>query len=598
MNHHIRTRLPGLILFTVLLAVDPAPVPAQPGELDGTFGDGGVTAPLYRHPDRTIPERETFLIRMQGEKIIAVGQDHRFANTFVFPLRRFLKDGSLDTTFGTGGETVLDNSYLDRVGTVRAMTVPDDGSILTAGIVPVPYTAFPERQDIAILKYRPDGKPDETFGLNGMVTTDIGNISNEVYDIALQNDGKILLLWRSYKEENNYDIGLLRYRPNGMLDSTFGADGLVLTDVGGSNDVGYDFLLQKDGKILVAGSTETEFGYTDPLILRYTTNGRLDPAFGSGGIVRPSMIRDQSLNAIALQPDGKILAAGRMFNGFDDDILLFRCNSNGSPDRTFGSEGIVTTDFGNTNITYNWKRGPATNAYDAANALALQKDGRIVVAGYTMSVDNTDLALLRYNADGSPDESFGDGGKVIEGPKVRRHNERDHEHRAYDVLIQPDGNIVIAGTRDRLGSLFLARYRADGSATGSPSIASTDKGKAREDVTEARKETAESVPEQIPAAVAGEVYRGFVADVRITFPEAPGNRLVVEYRLLRDDLLTIDLYDPDGIFVTTLLPSQERMRGEGREEFELEEAIRSGGYLLELKGGEETVIGRVPDRGK
>jgi len=212
------------------------------------------------------------------------------------------------------------------------------------------------------------------------VTTDFGG-SDYGFSVALQPDGKIVVAGYA-----GGDFALARYNSDGALDTSFGSGGKVTTDFGGSyHPDGFSVALQPDGKIVVAGYAGGDFA-----LARYNSDGALDTSFGSGGKVTTDFGGSDAGYSVALQPDGKIVVAG--YAGLD--FALARYNSDGALDTSFGTGGKVTTDF--------------SGGRDVGYSVALQPDGKIVVAGYA----GVDFALARYNSDGALDTSFGSGGKV------------------------------------------------------------------------------------------------------------------------------------------------------------------------------------------
>src|SRR6266853_3860859 len=222
----------------------------------------------------------------------------------------------------------------------------------------------------------------------------------------------------------------------GDLDPTFGTAGMVTTDINRSTDIAQGVAVQADGKLVVVGQTykHNDFSGEDFVVTRYNTDGTLDNSFGSGGRVRtdfPGLAAVPS--SVVIQPDGKIVVAGGAFPNFTflGDFEIVRYNSNGSLDTSFGAGGIVTTSF------------PGQGSY--AFALALQSDGKIIAAGTDFvnfsSEDNsdTDFGLERYNPDGTPDASFGNGGQVTT-------DFDGFNDDAFSVLIQADGKIVAVGS--------------------------------------------------------------------------------------------------------------------------------------------------------
>ena len=228
------------------------------------------------------------------------------------------------------------------------------------------------------------------------MTTAIGT-SDGAGALALQPDGKIVAAGGSVVGGREV-FALARYNREGSLDTSFGSGGTVATAIHGSYAAGVDAIgVQPDGKVVVAG-----YGYTDSteefVLARYNANGSLDTSFGSGGQVRTAIGPEVVANALVLQPDGKIVAAGGSIYGGGGGFALARYNANGSLDTSFGSGGTETTAI-----------GPVE---DNVRALALQPDGRIVAAGYSSTSDSGLLfAVARFDANGSLDTSFGSGAR-------------------------------------------------------------------------------------------------------------------------------------------------------------------------------------------
>lgn len=297
------------------------------------------------------------------------------------------------------------------------------------------------------------GDPDPSFGNSGYVTFDFGERSENVNGIALQPDGKIVVLGTAMNAAGNGDILLLRYTPAGTLDSSFGSGGFVMTGLApSSSDEGYALLLQPDGKIVVGGYTVSGPAGPNALLARYNSNGSLDPSFGANGIVLidfPGM--SESIAGIALQEDGSIVAVGSTCICTDNpwDMVIARYTAQGSLDPSFGAGGVVVTDFDRTD--------------DEAMEVIVQGDGRILVGGYTNDGGVGNVALVRYLASGNLDADFGIGGKLAQ-------RLGDGRSALRDMALQPDGKIVVAadaseyigpsGYATRLG---LARFLPTGS---------------------------------------------------------------------------------------------------------------------------------------
>ena len=238
--------------------------------------------------------------------------------------------------------------------------------------------------------------------------------------VAVQADGKLLAV----RGETGSDFALIRYDANGTLDTAFDGDGKVSTSVTPQTNVGKSAILLPDGAIIAAGYGQTESGF-DFALIKYNTDGSLDPAFGiDGKVITDYGNQSCSAQAVSIQADGKIVVAGSTDNGTTTDFAISRYNPDGSFDTTLGGDGRVTT--------------AVLSGTSIARAVMIQPDGKIVVAGYSNTGSNNDFAVVRYNADGSLDSSFDADGKVTTAVS-------SSDDLAYAVAVQPDGKIIVAG---------------------------------------------------------------------------------------------------------------------------------------------------------
>lgn len=291
---------------------------------------------------------------------------------------------------------------------------------------------------------------DAKFGDGGKVITSFYGRADRVEALALQPDGKIVAAGWATGNDTSRDFALTRYLANGSLDSSFGSNGKVTTVFGAGDDQISAVALQADGKIVVAGRAFTGAGF-DSALARYNPDGSLDTTFDSDGKLIIDFGYSDYASGLVLQSDGKIIFAGRALNSLGySDIAIARLNGDGSLNSGFGNGGIVTTDF--------------FGFHDVANCVALQSDGRIVVAGYAQTIAHdsdrfNDYAVARYHADGSLDSSFDSDGKVTTdffalGDGVRA------------LVLQAGGKIVVNGTVERTAGSYdfgLARYHSNGS---------------------------------------------------------------------------------------------------------------------------------------
>ena len=340
--------------------------------------------------------------------------------------------GALDPSFGDGGIVLTDPG---GNGIAFDLAVLPSGEIVVAGRA---------GNDIALVRYAPDGSLDPAFGEGGIVTTDLGGAEGATA-IAVLPDGKMVVAGVDGFLISN--ILVARYTADGALDPSFGDGGTVITDIT-RGDVASDIGVFPGGEIVVVGSGDI-LGFPDFVLARYTADGALDPSFGDGGIVVTNLQGVDDAYAVGVLPDGKVVVAGRTGDFGRGAIALVRYTVDGTLDPSFGDGGVVTTYIG---------------LDSEARDLVMLSSGEVLVAGRTYDYkieddrDITDFALVRYTADGALDDSFGNGG--IATTDFGRVEEAD----ALGVL--PDGKIAVAGyTREFNTPLFdiaLARYTADG----------------------------------------------------------------------------------------------------------------------------------------
>jgi len=288
---------------------------------------------------------------------------------------------------------------------------------------------------------------DPTFGTGGRVTTAVSPGADTAFAVAIQGDGKIVAAG-STMDYPLSDFALVRYNTDGALDTTFGTGGVVRTDFNGGNDALAAIVIQPDGKIVAAGEASTPPS-TNPhfALARYNANGALDTTFGSGGkvVVNASLTRDH-ISALALQSDGRIVAAGFADNpslpaSDAGDFAVARFTAGGALDTTFGVAGITTVDFIGKN--------------DFANTLLIQPDGTILAAGAMTSPYLQKIALVRLTAAGMLDPGFGTGGKVVA-------TFQGTSDRANALLRQADGRFIVGGNSYASRYYGLARFNPDG----------------------------------------------------------------------------------------------------------------------------------------
>jgi uncharacterized delta-60 repeat protein len=365
-----------------------------------------------------------------------------------------LAGGSLAAA-GPGPQSALKGSETPQVSVdvARSLTVTRDGKPVVVGV-----SRKGSRWLWALARYRAEGRPDPSFGNGGKVLTQFG--SGTAYAVATQADGKLLVAGGGdVDSKGNSGFALARYTVRGHLDPSFGRNGRVLTAFAKIPGDKYSLArviavaLQPDGKIVAAGwSGGVDF--RDFALARYTVRGRLDPSFGQGGKVATALgsQHQAQLGAAALQPDGKIVAVGRALLPTGSATVLARFTTRGELDPSFGQGGRVLTDSGFLD--------------DARTVVIVQPSGKIVVAGSSNGGSGGRFALLRYTAEGKIDPSFGTGGKVTTDVDPGHSCDPLAAPCSVESLLalasEPDGKLVAAGM-GRGPYFALARYSKDGS---------------------------------------------------------------------------------------------------------------------------------------
>ena len=413
-----RTRLTCLLAAAVLSTggtaqaggVAPSPegsvAPTQPPSslfLDPAFGVEGKTT-----TERFGGDRSAMALQPDG-KVVMVG------GTFVdFIMARFDANGQLDTTFGDGGFVTTD-IVPDQQEESLAVAVQPDGGIVLAGYVGFDAT-------FALARYLPDGTLDTTFGDDGKV---MGEVPGRAYAVAVQPDGGIVAAGEATAGRSDpdwSDFVMARFLPDGTLDPAFGEGGVVVTDITGGTNLARNIVVTPDGGIVLSGEPIGDFPGSDHTdIARYAADGQLDAGFGSGGVL--ALAGSRVGQGLALQEDDRLVLVGQAVVAEERRFAVVRLAADGTPDDTFGEGGWVTTDVGDQG--------------DAATAVALDHDGRIVVAGWSGDINN-DFAVVRYLPDGSIDPSFANGGTLTVDFVLL-------PDFAESVAVQPDGMVVLGG---------------------------------------------------------------------------------------------------------------------------------------------------------
>ncbi|MDX2165860.1 MAG: hypothetical protein SF182_02310 [Deltaproteobacteria bacterium] len=396
---------------------------AAPGELDTTFGGSGIV----RTPAGGEDVAYSGVLQADGRIVIAGSATGLPAEHVT--LVRYNSDGSLDSGFGSGG--IVATAVGSGVSRAVAVGVQSDGKLLAAG-----NALIGSFDAIIVVRYLSDGSLDPSFDGDGIASVAVGSRSAQATALVVQPDGRIVVA--GYAQDQ---FALIRLRADGALDPSFGGgDGIVMTDVASGSDDAFALALQPDGKLVAAGWAVTGSNY-DFAVVRYLSDGSLDTSFdGDGKVITSFGTGLDVATSLVVQPDGKIVAVGSAQVGANREAALARYHPNGSLDASFGSGGRVTTALGASN----------------GLGVALQPNGRIVVAGWADVGSWHNVALLRFLPDGSLDPSLQGSGVV----KTRVGAAHD---LGVDLALQPDGKFVVFG-RASNGSnddFVVLRYRGD-----------------------------------------------------------------------------------------------------------------------------------------
>jgi uncharacterized delta-60 repeat protein len=462
------------------------------GSLDTSFGSGGMV-----EVNPPVDHLSGYAVALQSSdgKIVVVGQDFTDPPFHAgFLVQRYNTDGSTDASYGSGGQTTTNfDGARNEPNVVKPLVLPD-GKIVVAGSTSMsldPQCCPAGGEDFGLVEYNHDGSLNTSFGTGGRVTTGFGfspdlNTVSGISLVTIDGTPKILvtgsvvdIVTTPNSATYVYNFGLARYNLDGTLDTSFGTGGEVVINVGynGTNDPNLPYLegvggmtVQSDGKIVVVGTIyvsgqagvfKDDFG-----VVRVNPDGSLDSSFGNGGIVTTDMSPSGNpgtvpsfASTVAIQPNGKIVVGGEANFG---DFALARYDRNGNLDRSFGTDGKVV------------QQDPSGFFFSGIVDMALQPDGKIVAVG-SDSKNSLDFAVVRFTKQGNLDSSFGNGGIVTTDLTPSDSTSGSlNQDTATGVVLQPDGKIIVAGWTTNPGSYIdgsgftppmpaLTRYNTDGS---------------------------------------------------------------------------------------------------------------------------------------
>ena len=403
------------------------------GDLDPTFGIGGIVTNSLIPGNR---EAINDLALQPDGKIVAVGYSTCPDGNEDIALARYTTLGELDSSFGVGG--VVTTSIGITSESAHDVILQPDGKIIVVGYTKINPSMFHLDHDMVMARYTSTGTQDSTFGHQGVVTASLTAGYDQAFAVALQPDNSLVMAGLiSTGSGSDWDIALLRYTEDGILDASFGMSGVVTTSIS-NNDYARDVAVQPDGKIVVVGVCNS----TNWAVVRYDNAGVLDQSFGSGGVICGQWTGGfDRIDGVALQSDGKIVAVGSTGNGLQlpQDVVVARYTITGAYDLSFNGSGWVTTTVGANN--------------DSGSDMAIQPDGKLLASGQTRVTGHSDFLLVRYTSDGQLDASFGISGIVTT-------TMGDPFAVASAIARQADGRIVLAGrtSSTSISRATLARY--------------------------------------------------------------------------------------------------------------------------------------------
>jgi uncharacterized delta-60 repeat protein len=488
--------------------------------------------------------------------------------------------GSFDPTFGTDGKTIVPIGTANAFG--RAVVIQPDGKAVMACIANNGTDT-----DFVIARFTTEGEPDNSLGGDGIVLTDFDGRTDIAEAIALDSFNRFIVAG-SVESGDGFGFGVARYLSDGMLDTTFGEQGLV-TRMLGITGFCKSVAVQKDHKIVLGGYVANAVSLTNEFVLmRFNTDGTPDSTFNDDGIVMTNMgIGSGVANAILIQPDDKIVLAGQVLNGatLRWEICIARYNDDGSLDETWDEDGIVFTGSLDADFTI--------------KALAMQPDKTIIAGGFFGTAPSNNLfAVARYHLDGRLDETFGEEGLLLGSYGAQ-------DNQVNEIVIQPDGQILIAGTslQGNRDLFAIARLDPDGSFDdtfgeggvvrpvieqndGINSMALQQDGKLivagesfngqRFSVVIARIETGLTTSAEDPA------QPNITASV---FPNPVSEELMVSYQLTYPEEIRIVLVDAIGRVVYEILSQGVQDAGEHKIAFRLPLHIPNGYYAVTMVTG-------------
>ena len=486
---------------------------AQAGMIDSTFGNNGIVLADFNSGGS---DRITAVLVQSDEKVVAVGNSKMFPGISNTVLIRLLEDGSYDPDFGTDGVVLSD---LGDVGPEFYAAALDEDQRIVA-------TGYGNDGDFLTARFLPDGSLDHSFGTNGVVFTDFFNDEDFANAIALQADGKIVAGGTSYdpNDPEDYGFALARFNSDGSLDTTFGNQGKVFTQIGPGDDEISSLVIQTDGKLLAGGYIADNPNYY-PYLVRYHLDGTLDTGFGSGGIVVDTLTNKPGfLRWTGLQPDGRIVVVIAALGG-NENHRVSRYHADGTPDPTFNATGKLVLDQG-------------IDCQELRSGL-VTPDGKLVIGGSAGPTGN--FLVGRIKPDGSIDTSFGDNGFV-------KQQGTGADSFIRSMATTPDGSLIVAGyghqDGNTLSDFVLVKYLND------LQVGTLNFKKPAQEV--------------------------------LVYPNPIVDHAVLRYELEKGQIVTIRLLDATGRPISTFVQDRWQAPGSHQQSISIPDTLPSGFYVIQI----------------
>jgi uncharacterized delta-60 repeat protein len=382
-------------LAALALGVCAPAAAAAPGDLDPSFGTSGKTTLDYGNNEAAFSLR----VQSDGKLVLGGSDDSSKSLGTQAAVFRLSADGKRDTGFSGDGQALID---FGSQSVANAVALQSDGKVVLGG------QTLATGGDFTVARLNTDGSADSAFA-----PTKVQFFGNDAaHAVLVAPDGSIVLA--GYGGANN-NLAQARLSATGGLDINFGSLGIDEENLGGT-EFGFGAALQDDGKVITVGSTSLG---SDIALSRINGDGSADTTVENNGAISLSVGGSDVGRAVTVLPDGKVLVAGG--GGPGNDMFVLKLNSDLTSDTSFGNKGSTLVDFGGV---------------DDARAIAVQANGKIVIAGST--TNGGDMAVARLQPGGALDTTFGNGGK--------RTIDFGRTDTAYGVALQKDGKIVLGGT--------------------------------------------------------------------------------------------------------------------------------------------------------